>query len=49
MPWWDSNSVKELSLGVPPAVDLSMKLRERGIDIPEGILEIDEMVEYLCR
>ena len=41
--------LKALSLGVPPAVDLAMKLRERGIEVPEGILDIDEMVEYLCR
>lgn len=41
--------LKQLSLGVPPAVDLAMKLRERDIDIPEGILTIDEMVDYLCR
>ena len=41
--------LKELSLGVPPAVDLAMKLRERGIDVPEGILDIDEMVRYLCQ
>lgn len=44
-----ASELKELSLGVPPAVELSMKLRERGIDIPEGILKVDEMVEYLCR
>lgn len=41
--------LKALSLGVPPAVDLAMKLRDRGIEVPEGILDIDEMVEYLCR
>ncbi|MBR6799167.1 MAG: energy-coupling factor transporter ATPase [Bacillota bacterium] len=44
-----AEELKELSLGVPPAVDLAMKLRERDIDIPEGILTIDEMVDYLCR
>lgn len=44
-----AEELKKLSLGVPPAVDLAMKLRERSIDIPEGILTIDEMVEYLCR
>ena len=44
-----AEELKALSLGVPPAVDLSMKLRERGIEVPEGILDIDEMVEYLCR
>lgn len=41
--------LKALSLGVPPAVDLAMRLRERGIDVPEDMLNIDEMVEYLCR
>ena len=44
-----AEELKALSLGVPPAVDLAMKLRERGIDVPEGILDIDEMVEYLCQ
>lgn len=44
-----AEELKALSLGVPPAVDLAMKLRERGIDVPEGMLEIDEMVEYLCQ
>ena len=44
-----AEELKALSLGVPPAVDLSMKLRERGIEVPEGILDIDDMVEYLCR
>lgn len=41
--------LKALSLGVPPAVDMAIKLRERNIDIPEGIMDIDEMVKYLCR
>lgn len=44
-----TQQLKELSLGVPPAVDLAVKLRERGVDVPEGILDIDEMVKYLCR
>lgn len=44
-----SGELKALSLGVPPAVDLAMKLRERNIDIPEGILTIDEMVDCLCQ
>lgn len=44
-----AEELKALSLGVPPAVDLAMKLRERGIGVPEGILDIDEMVEYLCQ
>ncbi len=44
-----ADELKKLSLGVPPAVDLAMKLRERNIDIPEGILTIDEMVDRLCQ
>ena len=44
-----ADELKALSLDVPPAVDLAMKLRERGIDIPEGILTIDDMVAHLCR
>lgn len=44
-----TEELKALSLGVPPAVELSMKLRERNIDVPEGILTIDDMVNYLCQ
>ena len=44
-----ADELKSLSLDVPPAVDLAMKLRERGKDIPEGILTIDDMVNCLCR
>lgn len=44
-----ADELKALSLDVPPAVELAMKLRERGIDIPEGILTIDDMVNCLCR
>ena len=44
-----ADRLRELSLDVPPAVELSMKLRERNIDVPEGILTIDDMVKYLCR
>lgn len=44
-----AQELKDLNLGVPPAVELGMKLRERGVDIPAGILTMDEMVEHLCR
>ncbi len=44
-----ADELKELSLGVPPAVELAGKLRERGVDIPEGILNANDMVNYLCR
>ena len=38
-----ADELKALSLDVPPAVDLALKLRERNIDIPEGILTIDDL------
>ena len=44
-----ADELKALSLDVPPAVDLALKLRERNIDSPEGILTIDDMVDCLCR
>ena len=44
-----ADELKALNLDVPLAVDLALKLRERGVDIPEGILTIDDMVNCLCR
>lgn len=44
-----ADELRQLRLDVPPAVDLAMKLRERNIDVPEGILTIDDMVKYLCQ
>ncbi|MDO4485628.1 MAG: energy-coupling factor transporter ATPase [Bacillota bacterium] len=44
-----ADELRALSLDVPPAVELSMKLRDRDIDVPEGILTIDDMVKYLCQ
>jgi len=44
-----ADELRALRLDVPPAVDLAMKLRERNIDVPEGILTIDDMVKYLCQ
>jgi energy-coupling factor transport system ATP-binding protein len=43
------DELRALKLDVPPAVELAMKLRERNIDVPEGILTIDDMVKYLCQ
>ena len=44
-----ADELKELSLGVPPAVELGLALKERGIDVPEDITTIDEMVDFLCQ
>ena len=44
-----ADELEALSLGVPPAVELGMELERRGIEVPEGILTIDEMVDWLCQ
>lgn len=44
-----AEELKALELDVPPAVELAMELRDRGIAVPEDILSMDEMVEYLCQ
>lgn len=43
------DAIRELNLDVPLAVELSWRLRKRGIDIPEGIISMEEMVEFLCQ
>jgi Cobalt ATP-binding cassette C terminal. len=44
-----ADELMELSLGTPPAVELSLQLRKRGFDVPDDIMTIDEMVDYLCQ
>ena len=41
--------IKSVNLDVPPAVDLAVKLREKGIEVPTDIIGMEEMVEYLCQ
>ena len=41
--------LRQLRLGVPPAVELAGKLRERGIDIPETITDEEGLVDFLCQ
>ena len=41
--------LKELSLGAPPAVELAYLLRQRGITVPEDIMNIEDIVRYLCQ
>ena len=36
-------------LSVPQVTELACRLREKGADLPEGILTIPELVEALCR
>lgn len=39
----------EMSLGVPAPVELAMELRKRGIDLPEGIMTTEKLVEELVK
>lgn len=41
--------LKKLGLDVPQMTELAYELRRSGIEIPEDILTIDEMVEVLCQ
>lgn len=41
--------LQEMKLSVPFAVDLAYRLTQRGIDVPEGIISTQEMIEFLCR
>jgi energy-coupling factor transport system ATP-binding protein len=39
--------IEALDLKLPFAVELATRLRERGVDVPEGILEIEALVDVL--
>ncbi len=41
--------ILKLGLEVPIIAKVAHKLREKGIEVPFEILEIDEMVNYLCQ
>ena len=44
-----AEELNALSLGVPPAVDLADRLRQRGIEVPQDLLEVEDIVRYLCQ
>ncbi len=43
------DAIRAMNLDVPLAVELSCRLRERGISIPDTIINMEEMVEFLCQ
>ena len=43
------DELKALRLDVPQVTLLAWELKKRGMDIPDGILTVDELVEALCR
>lgn len=42
------DELEEMKLDVPQVTKLSYELKKEGIDIPDGILTIDELVDALC-
>lgn len=43
------DQLRKLRLDVPPAVAVAAKLRAAGVDLPQGILTLEELVEALCQ
>ncbi|MBQ9707985.1 MAG: energy-coupling factor transporter ATPase [Firmicutes bacterium] len=43
------DELQRLSLGVPPAVMLAAKLRERGIGVPDDVIDEEGLVRFLCQ
>ena len=41
--------IKALGLDVPPMAELAMELRQAGLDLPQGILTVDDMVKELTQ
>ena len=41
--------LKRYRLDVPQVTALAHELRRRGLDIPAGILKMEELVEAICR
>jgi len=44
----EAESLQGLGLDLPPMAELAVLLRQEGLDLPSGILRIDEMVKILC-
>lgn len=41
--------IRGMNLDVPLTVELGYRLRKRGIPVPETIMNMEEMVEFLCQ
>ena len=41
-------ALEEMKLDVPQVTKLSYELKKAGVDIPDGILTVDELVDALC-
>lgn len=45
----EEETVREAGLDLPLAVELGQRLRRRGIGIPEEIITIEGLVDYICQ
>lgn len=41
--------ILSVNLDIPLVVELAEKLRQKGIEVPENIIGMEEMVDYLCQ
>ena len=41
------DKLKEIGLEVPQATELAYELKNAGVDIPDGILSVEEFVEVI--
>lgn len=44
-----AEELRQMNLDVPMPVELARRLRARGISVPEKIINMEEMVGYLCQ
>jgi energy-coupling factor transport system ATP-binding protein len=44
-----TEEIRSLDLDVPFTVDLAERLRSRGFPVPDGIIEEEEMADFLCQ
>ncbi len=45
----DRETIENAGLRVPMASDIANALRERGLDIPQGIIDTEELVKAICQ
>ena len=45
----DIEGIYKLGLDVPSAIEFAHELRKSGIDIPQGIIDTEEIIDYLCQ
>ena len=44
-----ADEIRAMNLDVPLTIELCHRLRKRGIEVPENIINMEEMVEFLCQ